>query len=193
MKVIHYFFTARKSSVDMTRKGFCEMVSCFLRPHPNRKVSGGAVITLAPQWQVQPKPTSRSCQIRIPKIFTMKSLTALLLCTLKSPTCNGIPKGPNWFCFSEMFPFNTDICICAESNQAVGQIQDKERLFPDLYLSKKSEVNLVKVCGDLYGCEMSRIPHFIDSRLTDGGEVSLTRRPRFTTQQDSWYASIPVP
>jgi hypothetical protein len=31
-----------------------------------------------------------------------------------------------------------------------------------------------------YDCEMSRLPHFIDNRLTDDGEVvSLTRRPPF--------------
>jgi hypothetical protein len=30
------------------------------------------------------------------------------------------------------------------------------------------------------GCEMSRIPHFLDSRLIDGGEVvSLTRQKYF--------------
>jgi hypothetical protein len=34
------------------------------------------------------------------------------------------------------------------------------------------------------GCETSRFPHFLDNRLTDGGEVaSLTRRPPFTTRK----------
>jgi hypothetical protein len=32
--------------------------------------------------------------------------------------------------------------------------------------------------------EMSRLPHFLDNRLTDGGEVvSLTRRPPFTLRK----------
>jgi hypothetical protein len=35
-----------------------------------------------------------------------------------------------------------------------------------------------------YGYETSRLPHFLDSRLTDGGEVvSLTRRPPFTRRK----------
>jgi hypothetical protein len=34
-------------------------------------------------------------------------------------------------------------------------------------------------------------PHFLDDRLTDGGEVvSLTRRPSFTPQEDSWYSFL---
>jgi hypothetical protein len=42
-----------------------------------------------------------------------------------------------------------------------------------------------------YGCETSRPPHFVDNRLTDGGEVvSLTRRPPFTAQGDSWYSFL---
>jgi hypothetical protein len=34
--------------------------------------------------------------------------------------------------------------------------------------------------GGQKGREMSRLPHFLDNRLTDGGEiVSLTHRPPF--------------
>jgi hypothetical protein len=40
--------------------------------------------------------------------------------------------------------------------------------------------------GGPWGCETSSLPHFLDNRLTDGGEVvSLTRRPPFTSQEDS--------
>jgi hypothetical protein len=32
---------------------------------------------------------------------------------------------------------------------------------------------------------------FLNNRLTDGGEVvSLTRRPTFTPQDDSWYSFL---
>jgi hypothetical protein len=42
------------------------------------------------------------------------------------------------------------------------------------------------------GCETSRLPHFLDSRLTDSDEVvSPTRRPPFTPQEDSW-CSFPL-
>jgi hypothetical protein len=38
---------------------------------------------------------------------------------------------------------------------------------------------------------MSRLPHVLNNRLTDGGEVvSLTRRQLFTTQEDFWYLFI---
>jgi hypothetical protein len=44
-----------------------------------------------------------------------------------------------------------------------------------------------KPWGHREGCETSRLPHFVDNPLTDGREVvSLTRRPPFTTQEDSW-------
>jgi hypothetical protein len=36
----------------------------------------------------------------------------------------------------------------------------------------------------LCGCEMmSTMPHFLENRLIDGGEVSLTRRPHFTPKR----------
>jgi hypothetical protein len=43
-----------------------------------------------------------------------------------------------------------------------------------------------------YGCEASRLPHFIDSRLIDGGEVvSITLRPTaLYHQEDSGYQSL---
>jgi hypothetical protein len=34
------------------------------------------------------------------------------------------------------------------------------------------------------------LPHFLDNQHTDGGEVSLTRRPPFTHQEDSWYSFL---
>jgi hypothetical protein len=38
---------------------------------------------------------------------------------------------------------------------------------------------------------MSRLPHFLDSRFTDGGEiVSLTRSAVLYTQEDSWYSFL---
>jgi hypothetical protein len=39
---------------------------------------------------------------------------------------------------------------------------------------------------------MSRFPHFLDNRLTDGGEVvSLTRRQAaFYPQEDSWHSFL---
>jgi hypothetical protein len=41
------------------------------------------------------------------------------------------------------------------------------------------------------GYETSRLPHFLDNRLTDGDEVvSRMRRPFFTPQEDSWYSFL---
>jgi hypothetical protein len=55
-------------------------------------------------------------------------------------------------------------------------------------------------CGSPYYCETSRLPHFLYSRLTDGGEVvNIKCRPLFNPLEDSWYSflleaeSIPGP
>jgi hypothetical protein len=42
------------------------------------------------------------------------------------------------------------------------------------------------------GCETSRLPHFLDNLLTDGGEiVSLTRiTTALRSEEDSWYSFL---
>jgi hypothetical protein len=40
----------------------------------------------------------------------------------------------------------------------------------------------------LYGCDMLRIPHCLDNRLTDGGNVvSPTHPPHFTPQKHYYF------
>jgi hypothetical protein len=63
----------------------------------------------------------------------------------------------------------------------------------DLYAEsvQPSKTVLVIGRGGPEVCETSRLPHFLDNRLTDGGEVvSLTLRPPFTPQEDCWYSFL---
>jgi hypothetical protein len=53
----------------------------------------------------------------------------------------------------------------------------------DYYLSKGKAIP-VTGRGGPQGCERSRLPHFLDNRLTDGGKVvSLTRQLPFTPRK----------
>jgi hypothetical protein len=55
-----------------------------------------------------------------------------------------------------------------------------------IYIYIKDKAIPVTGRGGPQGCETSRIPHFLDNRLTDGGEVlSLTCRPPFTPHDNS--------
>jgi hypothetical protein len=55
----------------------------------------------------------------------------------------------------------------------------------------KCNIILASGRGSPLCCETLRLPHFLDSRLTDDDEVvSLTRWPPFTPQEDSWYSFL---
>jgi hypothetical protein len=55
----------------------------------------------------------------------------------------------------------------------------------------KGKALFVVIRGGPEGYETSRLSHFLDNRLTDGGEVvSLMRQPPFTPQEDSWYSFL---
>jgi hypothetical protein len=46
-------------------------------------------------------------------------------------------------------------------------------------------------CGGLQVSEILKIPHFLENRLTDGGEVvSLTYRLRTTPQKQTWKGDL---
>jgi hypothetical protein len=57
-------------------------------------------------------------------------------------------------------------------------------------LLKNSKAVPVKGRRGPFSCEMSRLTHFLDNRLTDSGDVRLSRRPPFTPHQYSWYSLL---
>jgi hypothetical protein len=69
------------------------------------------------------------------------------------------------------------------------------RHLPSITLAEKICGALVELSFDVISIKQMtttrKFPHFLDSRLTDGGKaVSLTRRPPFTPQEYSWYSFL---
>jgi hypothetical protein len=85
------------------------------------------------------------------------------------------------------------------SGQDMTRVSQAQRTASHLFLPPvphvlgKAKVKAIPVTGrgGAWSCEKSRLPHFLDNRLTDGGEVvSLRRRPPFAPQEDSWYSFL---
>jgi hypothetical protein len=74
-----------------------------------------------------------------------------------------------------------------EERKSMGKGREKEQrraIFMHVEKVKKiGKAIPVTGRGSPLGCETSRLPHFLDNRLTDGGEVRFTRRPPFTPRK----------
>jgi hypothetical protein len=70
------------------------------------------------------------------------------------------------------------------SRHTVAEGQRQSRVSQFLFRGKKVTPSLWPTRGGPWGCETSRLPHFLDNRLTDGSEaVSHTRRPPPLSQE----------
>jgi hypothetical protein len=83
---------------------------------------------------------------------------------------------------SSKFSGKYEIKIGAKGERDEGKKKESKEVKVKLSVLQAVEAHMV---------ETSRLPHFLDNRLTDGGEVvSLMRRPAFTPQEDSWYSFL---
>jgi hypothetical protein len=77
-----------------------------------------------------------------------------------------------------------NLSYCTVSLDLYNTLNDKPLRIEICCGKKKSKAIPVTGRGGLWGCEMLRIPHYLDNRLTDGGKVvSPTHRPHFTPQK----------
>jgi hypothetical protein len=84
-----------------------------------------------------------------------------------------------WVGFKPTIPASERAKTIHASDRAATVTRD----LSTLHTLKKGKHKAIPVTGHggPYDCEMSRLPHFLDNRLTDGGEVvGLKRRPPFT-------------
>jgi hypothetical protein len=56
-----------------------------------------------------------------------------------------------------------------------------------IFICIKSKAIPLTGLGGLEGCEMVRIPHYIDNRLTDGGKDVSPTHPQHSTPQKRYY------
>jgi hypothetical protein len=67
---------------------------------------------------------------------------------------------------------------------------ERPRTVP-LFVKKKKKGKAIPVTGREGLCAVEAPTFSLDSRLIDGGKVvSLTLRPPFTPQEDSWYSFL---
>jgi hypothetical protein len=76
-------------------------------------------------------------------------------------------------------PLRSSGCGASSPTPSLGWLQSKDVCLQIRVKGKKGKAIPVTGPGGPYGCETSGLPHFLYSRLTDGGEfVSRTLTPR---------------
>jgi hypothetical protein len=71
--------------------------------------------------------------------------------------------------------------------------ENDTRLDKNAQVKKRGGGKAISVadCGGPWSCEMSRLTHFLDNWLIEGGEVvSNMHKLRFTPQEGSWYSFL---
>jgi hypothetical protein len=97
------------------------------------------------------------------KLQALLETNSLNLCTVNAPGIDEHVASLN---------YNSEFSSCADDRIYLGTDFVKDKAIP------------VRDRGGPYGCETSRLPHFLDNRFTDGGEVvSLMHRPPFTPRK----------
>jgi hypothetical protein len=88
-----------------------------------------------------------------------------------------------------------DVTWVIKGRSGVGQSALEHQLAVQNLYYNGSTIKVVAMpltcIGGPLGCETSRLPHFLDSQLTDSGEVVsfMFRLPSYP-QEDSWYSFL---
>jgi hypothetical protein len=88
--------------------------------------------------------------------------------------------------FSEIVPF---CCNRFQHFNITSWDRLIKSIFSSYYNTLKKSIPIRGRGGPLV-CETSRLPHFLDNRLTDGGEVEPYALAALYPQEDSWYSFL---
>jgi hypothetical protein len=118
-------------------------------------------------------------------LFSPRLLVLQIISMPNSPTYEGLHNVSLTIWTMEIMKIIFKNSRCVSITKTKWLMLFREILLLVLIIVRKKR-KAIPVTGRVvpYGFETSRLPHFLDNRLTDGGKfVSLTRRAPFTTRK----------